>query len=72
MPTPEAFSHIPAFFVNAGKWALGLFPDEWNDWLCLPILLCGIPVSGLVTGLVFRWIPFKGKADKVEGETPAE
>lgn len=72
MSPPEAFSHIPEFFLKAGKWALGLFPEDWNDWLCLPVMLCAIPVSGLVTGLIFRWIPFQGKADKVEGETPTE
>lgn len=68
----EAFSHIPDFFTKAGKWTLGLFPETLNIWICIAILLCAIPVTGFVTGLLFRWIPLKGKAVKVSGETPME
>ena len=69
----EAFSHIPEIFLNAGKWALGLFPKDTNMWVCMIILLLAIPVSGVVTGLIFRFIPFKGKAFKLEdAETETE
>ena len=69
----EAFSHIPEIFLNAGKWALGLFPKDTNMWVCMIILLLAIPVSGVVTGLIFRFIPFKGKAFKSEdAETETE
>lgn len=63
---PYAVSHIPAFFRAAGEWALGLFPDGFNMWIAIVILLCAIPVSGLLTGAIFRFIPFRGKAMAAE------
>lgn len=73
MPVKEAFTHIPSFFHKACQWAMDLLPaglSKW--WICLIFLLLVIPVTGIVAGLIFRWIPFKGKAVKVEGETPVD
>lgn len=75
MLTQEAaFTHIPGFFRKASQWAMGLLPaglDKW--WICLIALVCAIPLTGLVSGLIFRFIPFKGKAVKAEeGQTPEE
>ncbi len=61
MEPATAFSHIPDFFRNAGDWALGLFPEGFSFWLAIPILLVAIPVTGVISGLVFRFIPFRGK-----------
>lgn len=61
MEPATALSHIPDFFRNAGDWALGLFPEGFSFWLAMPILLVAIPVTGVISGLAFRFIPFRGK-----------
>ncbi len=68
VPTKEVFTHyIPAFFDEASLWVMKLLPDGLDQWwICFPLLLVMIPVTGLLSGLIFRWIPFKGKTVKIE------
>ncbi len=68
VPTKEVFTHyIPAFFDEASLWVMKLLPDGLDRWwICFLLLFVMIPVTGLFSGLIFRWIPFKGKIEKLE------
>ena len=69
----EAFSHIPDFVDKAGLWTWGLFPEGTPSYICLAVLLGSCLVFGLITGLIFRLIPFRGKQLRSKGgETPEE
>lgn len=73
-PIIEAVTHyVPDFFDQAGLWAMSLLLDGLDKWwICVLLLLVMIPVSGLISGLIFRWIPFKGKDEKYQAADAAE
>jgi len=65
VPLKEAVTHyIPDFFDNVAHGVMNLLPDGFDKWwICVLLLLVLIPVSGVISGLIFRWIPFKGKRE---------
>lgn len=66
MPMKEAFANIPEFFHKIDDCVMGLFPNGLDEiWVGL-LLLMLIPVTGLISGLLFRWLPIKGKVEKLE------
>lgn len=61
------FANIPAFFYKVSSGVMGILPDGLDKWwICVLLLLALIPVTGLISGLLFRWLPIKGGVEKLE------